>query len=181
MISGMADEGGWRCPLCRASAASAAEHLRAEHGIGAATEDRFGLREAARPRPVPRRRPSLTAGARPIRHRSPTTDAETAPPPKTPPLPPDAAVLRLVCETLDGGDLAGLQVRLAELAGVDSVAIDLYERTIDLFLDRRRAAPPHLVALASERVGLPVVVAELHRAPASGAWLGDETFLLVVA
>ena len=97
------------------------------------------------------------------------------------PLPPEAAVLRLVCETLEGVDLAHLQARLADMAGVDAVAIDLYERTVDLFLDRRRAAPPHLVALATERVGLPVTAAELHRAPVPGARLGADTRLLIVA
>ena len=179
MMSVMADERVWRCPLCRAAAASAAEHLRAEHGVGAATEDRFGLREAARPRPGPR--PVSSASTRPARRRRPTADPDTAPPAKPAPLPAEAAVLRLVCEALDGGELARLQVRLAELAGVDSVAVDLYERTVDLFLDRQRAAPPHLVALATERVGLPVISAELHRAPRPGARLGDDTRLLVVA
>ena len=89
-------------------------------------------------------------------------------------------MLRLVCESLDRVDPAGLQARLAELSGVESVAIDLYERTVDLFLDRRRAAPPHLVALATERVGLPVVSAELHRAPPAAAKLGPGTLLFVV-
>ncbi|MBA2448465.1 MAG: hypothetical protein H0V51_10625 [Chloroflexi bacterium] len=89
-------------------------------------------------------------------------------------------MLRLVCESLDGIDPAQLQTRLAELQGVESAAIDLYERTVDLYLDRRRAAPPHLVTLATERVGLPVVAAELHRAPPSGARLGPSTLLFVV-
>ncbi len=102
------------------------------------------------------------------------------PPARPAPLPREAAVLRLVCESLDGIDPAQLQTRLAELQGVESAAIDLYERTVDLYLDRRRAAPPHLVTLATERVGLPVVAAELHRAPPSGARLGPSTLLFVV-
>jgi hypothetical protein len=64
--------------------------------------------------------------------------------------------------------------------GVDSVAVDLYDRTVDLYLDRRRAAPPHLVTLATERVGLPVVSAELHRAPPDGSKLGPATRLIVI-
>jgi hypothetical protein len=89
-------------------------------------------------------------------------------------------VLRLVCESLDGIDPAQLQTRLAELQGVQSATIDLYERTVDLYLDRRRATPPHLATLATERVGLPVVAAELHCAPPSGARLGLDTLLFVV-
>ena len=172
MMTGMDDPRPWRCPLCGATAASGTEHLRAEHAVGAAREDRFGLRAAARPRPSPPRRG---------RRRPPGDEAEALPPTTPAPLPSEAAVLRLVCDTLEGVELADLQARLADLAGVDSVAIDLYERTVDLFLDRRRAAPPHLVALATERVGLPVVTAELHRAPAPSARLGPDTRLLVVA
>ena len=71
------------------------------------------------------------------------------------PLPPDAAVLRLVCDTLEGVDALALRDRLLELPGVDSVALDLYARTADLYLDRRRATPSHLVAMARERVRLP--------------------------
>jgi hypothetical protein len=172
IILPMNDRSGWRCPLCGALAASGPEHLRSEHGLGGSGEDRFGLRQAARPRPPrPARRRPRAGGA----IREPTES-----PPRPVPLPPDAAVLRLVCESLDGLDAARLQARLADLAGVDSVAVDLYERTVDLFLDRRRTAPPHLVALAMERVGLPVVTAELHRAPPAGAKLGEQTRLLVV-
>jgi len=89
-------------------------------------------------------------------------------------------VLRLVCENLDGIDPARLQARLAALQGVGSATIDLYERTVDLYLDRHRAAPPHLVTLATERVGLPVVAAEVHRTPPSGTRLGLDTLLFVV-
>ena len=179
MILTMGDQTGWRCPLCGATAASGVEHLRSEHGMGGPREDRFGLREAvrptreaggvgtARPRP-PRPTRRLRLGDEEVRPARPT------------PLPPEAAVLRLVCESLDGLDSARLQARLAELPGVESAAVDLYEGTADLFLDRRRAVPPHLVALATERVGLTVKAAELHRAPAAGAKLGPDTVLLVL-
>jgi hypothetical protein len=96
------------------------------------------------------------------------------------PLPPDAAVLRLVCESLDGLDAQVLRDRLLNLAGVESVAIDLYARTVDLYLDRTRATAPHLVALARERVRLPVRTAELHRAPEKGQPLGATTLIFVV-
>jgi len=96
------------------------------------------------------------------------------------PLPPDAAVLRLVCESLDGLDAQALRDRLLNLAGVESVAIDLYARTVDLYLDRTRATAPHLVALARERVRLPVRTAELHRAPEKGQPLGAATLIFVV-
>jgi hypothetical protein len=166
----MSDGAGWRCPLCGAVAPSGPDHLRTEHAIGGAREDRFGLREATR-------RPS----ARPAIHRGrPSRQPVETEPPKPAPLPPDAAVLRLICETLEGTDAATLRARLEDLMGVDSVAIDLYDRTVDLYLDRRRATPPHLVTLATERVGLPVVSAELHRAPAAGTKLGPETRLLVL-
>jgi hypothetical protein len=96
------------------------------------------------------------------------------------PLPPDAAVLRLVCDELAGVDVVELQGRLADLPGVESAAVDLYARTIDLFLDRRRATPSHLVALATERLRLPVVSAELHRAPDPGAALGEATRIFIL-
>jgi hypothetical protein len=96
------------------------------------------------------------------------------------PLPPDASVLRLVCETLDGVDAQALRDRLLDLPGVESVALDLYARTADLFLDRRRATAPHLVAMARERVRLPVRVAELHRAPEPGQSIGEGTLLFVI-
>ncbi len=89
-------------------------------------------------------------------------------------------MLRLVCETLDGVDAAALRDRLLDLPGVESVALDLYARTADLYLDRERATPPHLVAMARERVRLPVRAAELHRAAAPGQSLGAATLLFVV-
>ena len=102
------------------------------------------------------------------------------PPAKPIPLPPDAAVLRLVCETLDGVDAQALRDRLLDLPGVESVALDLYARTADLYLDRRRATPPHLVAMARERIRLPVRAAELHRSPEGGQSLGAGTLLFVI-
>ena len=102
------------------------------------------------------------------------------PPARPIPLPPDAAVLRLVCETLEGVDALVLRDRLLELPGVESVALDLYARTADLYLDRRRATPPHLVAMAKERVRLPVRVAELHREAGPGQTLGEATLLFVI-
>jgi hypothetical protein len=107
-------------------------------------------------------------------------DAADTPPARPIPLPPDAAVLRLVCETLDGVDAAALRDRLLDLPGVESVALDLYARTADLYLDRERATPPHLVAMARERVRLPVRAAELHRAAEPGQSLGAATLLFVV-
>ena len=101
-------------------------------------------------------------------------------PSKPVPLPPDAAVLRLVCETLEGADTQVLRDRLLALSGVESVAIDLYARTIDLYLDRARATATHLVAMARERVRLPVRTAELHRAPEKGQSLGAGTLIFVV-
>jgi hypothetical protein len=101
-------------------------------------------------------------------------------PAKPVPLPPDASVLRLICETLDGVDAQVLRDRLLNLPGVESVALDLYARTADLYLDRRRATPPHLVAMARERVRLPVRVAELHRTPEPGQSIGDGTLLFVI-
>ena len=197
----MTDNEGWRCPLCRQAADDPAEHLRAAHGVGG-NQDRFGLRDAARhgtgrpptpgadgassdgavtrelsrqrlrPRPGPRR---------PIRPRGGPTPIEPDLPPARPaPLPADAAVLRLVCDSLEGVDVAQLQQRLADLPGIEAVTIDLYARTADLFFDRGRAAPPHLVTLAMERIGLAVTGAELHRAPAPGQKLDDTTRLLIV-
>jgi hypothetical protein len=101
-------------------------------------------------------------------------------PAKPIPLPPDASVLRLVCEALDGVDAQALRDRLLDLQGVESVALDLYARTADLYLDRRRATPPHLVAMARERIRLPVRAAELHRAPEPGQTLGAGTLLFVI-
>lgn len=102
------------------------------------------------------------------------------PPAKPIPLPPDAAVLRLVCETLDGVDAQALRDRLLDLPGVESVALDLYARTADLYLDRNKATPPHLVAMARERIRLPVRAAELHRSPERGYGLGADTLLFVI-
>ncbi|HZO24711.1 MAG TPA: hypothetical protein VFH48_01810 [Chloroflexota bacterium] len=101
-------------------------------------------------------------------------------PAKPIPLPPDAAVLRLVCETLDGVDAQALRDRLLDLPGVESVALDLYARTADLYLDRNRATPPHLVAMARERIRLPVRAAELHRSPERGQSLGADTLLFII-
>lgn len=182
MIVGMTEQGGWRCPLCGASAASGVEHLRSEHGMGGSREDRFGLRDAVRPsldEAPPARRVGGLSPLRPSeRRRRRDPAAEEIGPARPAPLPPDAAVLRLVCESLDDVDVALLQARLAELAGVDSVAVDVYQRTIDLYLDRARAAPPHLATLATERLGLPVMAAELHRAPRGGGKLGLDTLIL---
>jgi len=169
----------WHCRVCGASVSGRAEHLRTAHGIGGSGADRFGLRASARARSAAPtgRRPKRSTGSR-----YPNASAgEEALPPRPFELPPDAAVLRLLCASLDGVEQGALAARLSDLPGVDSVAVDLYERTVDLFLDRRRAAPPHLVALATERVELPVVGAELHRTPPSGGKLGTATLLLVVA
>jgi hypothetical protein len=89
-------------------------------------------------------------------------------------------VLRLVCETLDGVDATALRDRLLDLSGVASVALDLYARTIDLYLDRTKATPPHLVAMVRERMRLPVRGAELHRAAEPGQSLGAGTLLFVI-
>lgn len=102
------------------------------------------------------------------------------PPSRPAPLPPDAAVLRLICESLDGVDASALRDRLLDLPGVESVALDLYARTADLYLDRTRATPPHLVAMARERIRLPVRAAELHRAAEKGQPLGAATLIYVV-
>jgi hypothetical protein len=231
----------WRCPLCNVLADDARTHLAEVHAVGG-SDDRFGLRDAARRQPPPRpgrdddqedaasddhvdgvvggpseRPPSRfeppvwrrVPPPTPRRGRSPgsarSTDAESSesgltwrrarrpastrrasgeppemPPAKPVPLPPDAAVLRLVCETLDGVDAQALRDRLLDLPGVDSVALDLYARTADLYLDRRRATPPHLVAMARERIRLPVRAAELHRAAGPGQMLGAGTLLFVV-
>jgi hypothetical protein len=107
-------------------------------------------------------------------------DRADLPPSKPAPLPPDAAVLRLICESLDGVDAAALRDRLLDLPGVESVALDLYARTADLYLDRTRATPPHLVAMARERIRLPVRAAELHRAAEKGQPLGAATLIYVV-
>ena len=197
----MSETGGWRCPLCREAASDPAAHLREAHGVGG-NQDRFGLRDAARhgtgrpatpgtdgttsdgagthepapprlrPRPTPRR------SIRP--RRSPAPIEPDVQPARPSPLPPDAAVLRLVCESLEGVDVAQLQQRLTDLPGIESVTIDLYERTADLFIDRRRAAPTHLVTLAVERIGLAITTAELHRAPRAGQKLDDSTRLFVL-
>jgi hypothetical protein len=117
---------------------------------------------------------------RPASSRRSTSDQGDLPPARPAPLPPDAAVLRLVCETLEGVDAAVLRDRLLDLPGVESVALDLYARTADLYLDRTRATPPHLVAMARERVRLPVRAAELHRAAEKGQPLGAATLIYVV-
>lgn len=88
--------------------------------------------------------------------------------------------MRLIAGTLDGVDAAALQARLLDLPGVTSVTLDLYARTIDLYIDRERAVPPHLIALVTGRLRLPVHGAEIHRAPPRGEPLGDATRLYVV-
>jgi hypothetical protein len=135
---------------------------------------RSGTDDASEPGLTWRRAP------RPASSRRVAGDAPEMPPAKLIPLPPDAAVLRLVCETLDGVDAQALRDRLLELQGVESVALDLYARTVDLYLDRRRATPPHLVAMARERIRLPVRAAELHRSPTPGQSLGAGTLLFVI-
>jgi hypothetical protein len=204
-------DGSWRCPLCKAFADDARQHLADVHGVGAGP-DRFGLRDAARPRPTPPRGRSVPRPFPPDDADSPGLDGESdgvADPPliwrraprprraprrlpdlpldpeavkpaKPEPLPPDAAVLRLVCETLDGVDASVLHDRLVALPGVESAAIDLYDRTIDLYLDRERATVRPLVALVVNRVRLPIRAAELHRPAAPGQRLGDATRLYVV-
>jgi hypothetical protein len=117
---------------------------------------------------------------RPSSSRPSTGDHGAMPPARPAPLPPDAAVLRLICESLDGVDAAVLRDRLLDLPGVESVALDLYARTADLYLDRTRATPPHLVAMARERIRLPVRAAELHRAAEKGQPLGAATLIYVV-
>jgi len=126
--------------------------------------------------------PGLTwrRARRPPSSRRSSGEAPELPPSRPVPLPPDAAVLRLVCETLDGVDAAALRDRLLNLPGVESVALDLYARTADLYLDRNRATPPHLVAMARERIRLPVRAAELHRSPEPGQPLGAGTLLFVI-
>jgi hypothetical protein len=219
--------GPWRCPLCNTLAEDARAHLAAVHGVGS-DRDRFGLRDAARRAPRPRRNddqdgssgdgapgqpptafeppvwrrvpptprrggaarrdagrsgePNLTwrKAPRAAGRRRPRIEPPEMAPARPVPLPPEAAVLRLVCETLDGVDAQALRDRLLDLPGVESVALDLYERTADLYLDRRRATPPHLVAMARERVRLPVRAAELHRAAEPGQRLGPVTLLFVV-
>ena len=197
----MSETERWRCPLCRELAADPASHLRAAHGVGG-TQDRFGLRDAARhetgrpPPPGPdgaagdgmrapdaapdriRPRPTPHRSIRP--RRTPVSAEPDLPPARPAPLPAEAAVLRLVCQSLEGVDVAELQQRLADLPGIEAATIDLYARTADLFIDRRRAAPPHLVTLAMERIGLAVTTAELHRAPRPGQKLDQSTRLLVV-
>jgi hypothetical protein len=117
---------------------------------------------------------------RPASSRRSSGESADAPPSRPIPLPPDAAVLRLVCETLEGVDASVLRDRLLDLPGVESVALDLYARTADRFLDRERAPPPHVVAMARERIRLPVRAAELHRAAEPGQPLGASTLLFVV-
>jgi hypothetical protein len=102
------------------------------------------------------------------------------PPAKPDPLPPDAAVLRLICDTLDGIDVLKLHYRLVALPAVESATMDLYDRTVDLFIDRTRATPRHLVAVAAGRLRLPIRRAELHRAAPRGTPLGDTTRIYVV-
>lgn len=121
-----------------------------------------------------------TPGRRPRRAPRPPAEPPEMAPAKPPPLPPDAAVLRLICETLEGVDASVLRDRLLELPGVESVALDLYEGTVDLYLDRARASVRHLVAMASSRIRLRVRTAELHRAAERGQRLGEATRIYVV-
>jgi hypothetical protein len=136
----------------------------------------------SRPADDPFSDPPLTwrKARRPSSTRRGAGEPAEMPPAKPIPIPPDAAVLRLVCETLEGVDASALRDRLLNLSGVESVALDLYARTVDLYLDRQKATPPHLVALARERVRLPVRVAELHRSPERGQSLGEATLLFVI-
>ncbi|MCC6176415.1 MAG: hypothetical protein IT305_14000 [Chloroflexi bacterium] len=189
----------WKCPLCGTSAPSARDHLAEAHGLGTGAPDRFGLRDATRPsappnRPSSRPRPTppesrqldgpIELRPRPRPHRRPLAAAGREPevkPAKRAPLPPDAAILRLICETLEGVDAARLHDRLVALPGVESATIDLYGRTIDLYLDHERATPSHLVTLATARLRLPVETAEIHRAAPRGMPLGDATRIYVVS
>jgi hypothetical protein len=107
-------------------------------------------------------------------------DEEDVRPARPEPLPPDASILRLICDSLDGVDASALHDRLAALPGVESVTIDLYARTVDLYLDRKRATVRPLVALVAGRVRLPIKSAELHQAAAPGQRLGEETRIYVV-
>jgi hypothetical protein len=117
---------------------------------------------------------------RPASSRRRTGEPSEAAPQKPIPLPPDAAVLRLICDSLDGIDAHALGDRLRALPGVESVTLDLYARTVDLYLNRTKATAAHLVALARERVRLPVRAAEVHRAPERGHGLGAATLIYVV-
>jgi hypothetical protein len=130
--------------------------------------------DAADP-PLTWRKAPRPASARPVRR-----DASEAAPSRPMPLPPDAAVLRLVCVSLDGVDAQALRDRLLALQGVESVSMDLFTGIVDLYLDRARATASHLVAMARERVRLPVRAAELHRAAEPGHGLGAETLIFVV-
>jgi hypothetical protein len=121
-----------------------------------------------RPARLPRRR---AGGAR---------EPGELPPAKPDPLPPEAAVLRLIVDTLDGVDASKLHDRLVALPAVESATMDLYARTIDLFIDRTRATPRHLVAQVAGRLRLPVRRAELHRSAPRGEPLGDETRIYIV-
>ncbi|MGE3269022.1 MAG: hypothetical protein AB7P40_09760 [Chloroflexota bacterium] len=141
--------------------------VRPDDGDSLAEDPPLTWRRAPRPPSGPNRRGR-------------TGDPGEAAPQKPVPLPPDAAVLRLVCETMEGVDAQILGDRLRALPGVDSVALDLYARTADLYLDRSRATAPHLVALARERVRLPVRTAELHRSPVRGQGLGATTLIYIV-
>jgi hypothetical protein len=140
---------------------------------------------SSRPRPADDDQstdPPLTwrRAPRPAASRRSSGEPTERPPAKPIPLPPDASVLRLVCESLEGVDAQALRDRLLDLQGVESVALDLYARTVDLYLDRRRATPPHLVAMARERIRLSVRAAELHRAPEPGQSIGAGTLLFVI-
>lgn len=224
----------WRCPLCKALADDARQHLADVHGVGAGP-DRFGLRDATRSRPptprgrsvprplpatddeapgaigqsdgaadppltwrrAPRPRPrqgsgdgdasagtgwSSTRSARPSRRRTelPPLNPDAVRPTRPEPLPPDAAVLRLICDTLDGVDASALHDRLVALPGVESATLDLYASTVDLYLDRKHATVRPLIALVAGRVRLPIKAAELHRAAEPGQRLGDATRIYVV-
>jgi hypothetical protein len=134
------------------------------------------------PRPVDADAPGLPGRPvrLPARRTRPPSEPAEPPPAKPEPLPPEAAILRLICDTLDGVDAAKLHDRLLALPGVESATIDLYDRTIDLYLDHRKAAPRPLVALAAGRIRLPIRLAELHRAAPRGERLGDATRIYVV-
>lgn len=117
---------------------------------------------------------------RPVSSRRRTGEPSESAPQKPIPLPPDAAVLRLICESLDGVDAQQMGDRLRALPGVESVTLDLYARTVDLYVNREKATAAHLVALARERMRLPVHTAEVHRAAQPGDGLGSGTLIYVV-
>ncbi|MFN8523704.1 MAG: hypothetical protein U0821_11460 [Chloroflexota bacterium] len=172
-------EARWLCPLCNGAFSRPAEHLRDAHGLERRTEDRLKLEQAVRRPPAPPRRPRI-GSVPPARRPAQIEEEELVEPGRPPPLPPDAAVLRLVCDEPFTSDLSALQARLTGFVGVQSVAIDLYARTVDLYIDRRRAMVGHLMALARERARLVVLRGEVHREPKGGGTPNKSTRLFDV-